>query len=233
MGSKKVLSWYEYYVGTKYGSHMDNIQYILYLNNKGYLTEAVKRQKGTKKTLAQYKYKPNTVYGGHGARINSIILNVPIISQLPELPTGCEITAVTMMLKYKDIKNINKIKLANEMPKHIWNPNLGYVGNPYSRSGWTIYPPALIGLVKKYAGSAQNLTGTSNKNLENQLLKNKPIVIWGSPIHGFTVHALTLTGFDENYYYYNDPWTNKKDVKISKAKFNKLWGDQAKRAITY
>ncbi|RST59484.1 hypothetical protein D5F11_011675 [Siminovitchia terrae] len=232
-GSKKISARYEYYPKTKYGAHGNNIKYIFYQNTSGYLSKATQREKGSKAVLANYKYAPKTVYGKHASKITSVILNVPLINQLPELPTGCEITAVTMMLKYKGVSDVNKVKLAMEMPYHSWNPNLGYVGNPYSTKGWTIYPPALTSLVKKYAGNAQNLTGTSNKNLENQLLKNKPIVIWGSPIHGFTVHALVLTGYDEKYYYYNDCWSNKKDVRISKAQFNKLWNAQNKRAITY
>ncbi|ALC92645.1 hypothetical protein AM500_03775 [Bacillus sp. FJAT-18017] len=159
-------------------------------------------------------------------------LNVPLVKQLPELPTGCEITAVTMMLLYKGA-NVNKVSLAREMPRHSWDPNQGYVGDPFTKGGWTIYPSALMSLVKKYAGTSVNLTGTSNATLESYLSKNKPVVVWASPMHGFSVHAITLTGFDGSNYYYNDPWTGEKNVKMSKTSFNKIWANQNKRAISY
>lgn len=158
-------------------------------------------------------------------------LNVPLINQRPELPTGCEITAVTMMIQYKGI-GVEKVALANEMPKHPEDPNLGYVGNPFTEDGWTIYPSALMELVKNYAGSARNLTGSTNTEIEDFLANDKPVVVWVSSMHGFTVHALVLTGFDEQNYYFNDCWANQKDVQISKDEFNLIWKGQNKRALS-
>ncbi|KGL41914.1 C39 family peptidase [Paenilisteria newyorkensis] len=163
--------------------------------------------------------------------VAKVLLNVPLIAQRPQLPTGCEIVAVTMMLKYKGA-NVEKTRLAREMPKHASNPNLGYVGNPFNRSGYTIYPPALMKLTKKYAGSAVNMTGAANVTLEKKLKSGRPVVAW-TRMHGFSVHAVTLTGYDGSYYYYNDPWTVKKNVRISKASFNSTWNALKKRAISY
>ncbi|WP_462413294.1 C39 family peptidase [Neobacillus sp. Marseille-QA0830] len=159
-------------------------------------------------------------------------LNVPLIGQRPELPTGCEITAVTMMLKYKGVE-VDKVTLANAMPRNPENPELGYVGDPFTEDGWTVYPAALLDLVKNYAGGSKNRTGISHQEIEESLTNNKPIVVWVGPIHGFTVHALVLTGYDQENYYYNDCWTNEKDVKISKTDFNTIWENQNKRAISY
>ncbi|MEH6906010.1 C39 family peptidase, partial [Neobacillus drentensis] len=230
--TKRIISRYEYFPKTVYGQHGKNIKYIFTINTSGYLTKATQRKKGTKDMISAYEFYPKTVYGIQFSRVSGIKLNVPLISQRPELPTGCEITAVTMMLQYKGVR-VDKVTLANKMPKHSHNPNLGYVGNPYTKRGWTIYPSALMGLVKSYAGSAKNLTGTSNRNIEKQLVNNKSIVVWVSRMHGFSVHALVLTGFDQNYYYYNDCWTGEKNAKISKKEFNRLWGNQSKRAISY
>lgn len=159
-------------------------------------------------------------------------LNVPLISQRPELPTGCEITAVTMMLQYKGC-DVDKITLANAMPRHEENPELGYVGDPFTEDGWTIYPAALVELVKQQAGSVRNVTGASNEEIEKILDNNCPIVVWVSPIHGFTVHALVITGYDLENYYINDCWTGEKDIKVSKAEFTRLWENQERRAISY
>lgn len=162
---------------------------------------------------------------------SSRILEVPIIFQRPELPTGCEITAITMMLNYHGC-NVNKVQLAHEMPYHPSNPDLGYVGNPFSKSGWTIYPSPLCGLVKKYAGNAVNLTGTSIEVIENHIAENKPVVAWVN-MHGFTVHAIVITGYDVNNFYCNDPWTGDKGRGIDKNKFFNIWNLQNKRALSY
>ncbi|WP_235846591.1 C39 family peptidase [Neobacillus drentensis] len=231
-GTNQIISRYEYFPKTVYGKHSKNIKYIFTINTSGYVTKATQRKKGTMNMISTYEFYPKTVYGKQFSRVSGIKLNVPLINQRPELPTGCEITAVTMMLQYKGV-HVDKVTLANKMPKHSQNPNLGYVGNPYTKKGWTIYPSALMGLVKNYAGSAKNLTGTSNVNIEKQLVSNKSIVVWVSRMHGFSVHALVLTGFDKNYYYYNDCWTGEKNAKLSKKEFNRLWANQSKRAISY
>jgi len=55
------------------------------------------------------------------------ITGVPLIAQRPELPNGCEITAVTMMMQYAGAK-VDKMEMAREMPRSS-NPNYGYIGN--------------------------------------------------------------------------------------------------------
>ncbi|SFI01720.1 Uncharacterized protein YvpB [Bacillus sp. 71mf] len=160
-------------------------------------------------------------------------MDVPIISQRdPYMPSrnlvsGCEITSVTMMLQYAGA-NVDKVQLAYEMPYSSFDPNLGFVGNPFGR-GWTIYPPALMDLVRKYAGSSINLTG---QDIKRQLDAGKPVVVWMT-MHGFTVHAITLVGYDENNFYYNDPWTGEKNASMYWSDFYNNWSTQNRRAISY
>lgn len=186
-------------------------------------------------TWYQFEYNGRT--GWIDSRAISIgalypLLNVPIIEQRDfnnpqrDLVAGCEITAVTMMLQYAGA-HVDKVQLANEMPRSD-DPNQGYVGDPYG-DGWTIYPSALMNLVRKYAGSSVNLTG---QDVESQLIKNHPVVAWMT-MHGFSVHAITLTGFDANNIYYNDPWTGEKNASMGKRDFYSNWSTQAKRAISY
>ncbi|HDX9578531.1 TPA: GW domain-containing glycosaminoglycan-binding protein [Bacillus pseudomycoides] len=162
-------------------------------------------------------------------------MDVPVIQQRDyynpsrDLLSGCEITAVTMMLQYAGA-NVDKVQLAYEMPYSSYDPNQGYVGNPWSDGIInTIYPPALMGLVNKYAGSAVNLTG---KEIKTNLDNNKPVVVWVR-MHGFGVHAITLTGYDDKYFYYNDPWTGEKDASIYWTDFYNTWDSQNRRAISY
>lgn len=160
------------------------------------------------------------------------ILDVPIIAQRPELPTGCEITATTMLFNYAGAY-VNKVTLAYEMPKHPSNPNLGFVGNPFLKSGWTINPPALLNLYRKYLGSGVDLTGSNINTIEYFLSNNKPVVVWVSSFYGFSVHAITLTGYDSNYIFYNDPWSGVKNAMIPRSIFISRWSGQSFRAISY
>ncbi len=136
------------------------------------------------------------------------------------------------MLCYKGA-TVSKKQLAHKMLRHDTDPDKGYVGDPFTTEGWTIYPPALMDLVKKYRGHSINLTGAAISALEEVLYNGKPIVVWVSPMHGFTVHALVLTGYDEKYFYYNDPWTGRGNTRLSKSTFQTLWSNQSKRALSY
>ncbi len=81
------------------------------------------------------------------------LLTAPVINQYPELPSGCEVTSLAMLLQFNGI-NKNKIELAEEMPidptpiqwrsdgsiAYWGNPNTGFVGNAAGESrGYGIY----------------------------------------------------------------------------------------------
>ncbi|MBC1374198.1 SH3 domain-containing protein [Listeria sp. FSL L7-1699] len=217
----KVIGWYKNKTKIQVLAKTANNWYrVNYKGKKGYVSGRYL------KLVNSNSVKPKTTVK------KNIDLNVPLLKQLPELPTGCEITSVAMMIKFAG-KQVNKVALAKEMKKHSSNPNYGFVGNPFSRKGWTIYPSAMTGTVKKYMGSSRNMTGTNLNGLKNQLNKKRPIVTWVSNFHGFSVHAIVLTGYDKNNFYYNDCWTGQKNVRISQSYFNKCWSKQAKRAISY
>ncbi|MFB5561861.1 SH3 domain-containing protein [Bacillus cereus] len=166
-------------------------------------------------------------------------MNVPVEMQRDfndssrDLQTGCEITAVSMMLRYTGA-NVDKIKLAKEMPYHSSNPNKGYVGNPWGDGPInTVYPSALTGLVSKYTGSSVNLTGSGLGSIKDRLNIKHPVVAWVGSMHGFGIHAITLTGYDNNRVYYNDPWTGEKDASMSWNSFNNKWSSKSSRALSY
>lgn len=136
-------------------------------------------------------------------------LKVPLVAQRPQLPTGCEITAVTMMLKYRG-DHVNKVRLAEQMPRSS-NGNYGFVGSPFSSSGWWIFPPALMGLVNHYTHHhAINMTGWSLASVKRQIRRQKPVVIWVANMDGFPNHALTVYGYTKHDLMYNDPWLDRR-----------------------
>ncbi|USG65666.1 C39 family peptidase [Brevibacillus ruminantium] len=94
------------------------------------------------------------------------IVQAPHISQLPELPRGCEVTALAMLLNYNGYA-VDKMQLASELVKdttprtsddknNTWwgNPYKGFVGNMYDvrEPGFGVFHPPIEALARTYAG---------------------------------------------------------------------------------
>lgn len=175
---------------------------------------------------------PKTQYLIKNGKIIGVKNKVAAISQRPQLPTGCEMTAVTMMLNFAGVP-VSKIEVANLTPRSS-NPNKGFIGSPYKKypAGYWVAPDGIKGVVKKYLGTAEVMTGTSLTAIKNKLLRSHLVVVWVSGIDGFSNHALTLTGYYKKRLYYNDPWTGKK-ASISTSSFIKHWHDDGYRALSY
>lgn len=123
---------------------------------------------------------------------SSVLLDAPLVRQLPELRSGCEITSLTMLLQYYGVGK-SKLELAAEMKRDTtpirWNgdgsiaywgnPNVGFVGEITGASkGFGIYHTALFPLLKQYAPSAVDLTSKPFETLEKQLQQGIPSVVW-------------------------------------------------------
>lgn len=164
------------------------------------------------------------------------IKGVPIINQFPELPTGCEATALTMLLRAFDV-SITKQEVANKIPRvalpyykngirYGGNPNEGFVGNPYSIYSYGVFEKPIIQVINKYLPNrAENLTGKSFNELLEIIKDGRPVMIWAT-INMENVeykqswklstgekfkwpskeHAMVLIGYDDMYVYINDPY---------------------------
>ncbi|NHN28502.1 hypothetical protein G9U52_01495 [Paenibacillus sp. S3N08] len=122
----------------------------------------------------------------------SAMINAPAIRQYPELPSGCEITSLTMMFQYYGIDK-GKMELLPELKRDrtplkwnvdgsiaYWgNPNTGFVGEiTGSAKGFGIFHGALFELQKKYIPTAVDLTNQPFEKLEQQLREGIPSVVW-------------------------------------------------------
>jgi len=153
----------------------------------------------------------------------SVLLDVPAFNQR-ELGylSGCEIVSLGMMINYTVNVDINT--LVSEMPRSH-DPNIGFRGDPTSlEGGFTIFPPALMELTDKYLSQAMDMTGCSMDDLKNQLNSECPIVVWVNGL-GFNVHAVCLTGYNGEGFFYNDPWYGSKNTFISNDKFYAIWNN--------
>jgi uncharacterized protein YvpB len=149
-----------------------------------------------------------------------VLLNVPAYSQRAlGYYTGCEIVSLGMMINYKTQVSVKT--LVSKMPRSN-DPAKGFRGEPTSSGGFTILPSALTALTTEDLGQAKNMTGCSMDDLKRQLQSGCPIVVWVNGL-GFNVHAVCLTGYNGNGFYYNDPWRGSKDALITYKKFYSIW----------
>lgn len=128
---------------------------------------------------------------------SNIIDNFPIIFQMPQLPTGCEITAATMVLNYYGF-NADKILMAEEyLPTANRNLHYGsdgrlygsdlneyFIGNPKTESGYVCGTGAIVTALNRYLteqGSslrAIDISGSTPQELYEFVKDDTPVIVW-------------------------------------------------------
>lgn len=120
----------------------------------------------------------------------NIHLNVPYLSQLPELDRGCEVTSLAMLLNYNGY-DTNKLELAERVKKdntpycvteegtiRYGNPYDGFVGDIYNinKNGYGVYHGPISELAAQYAGEKViDITGADFTDLLYLLEKGNPV----------------------------------------------------------
>ena len=190
--------------------------------------------------------------------INTKIIDVPLICQYPELPTGCESVAATMFLNYYGISIdsstfasswLNSSNYFYEMNGKLYGPNpyVEFVGNPYSYNSYGCFASVIASAIN-YNQNQIVVHEQNNLSLEKlceyYILKDHPVLIWAtmnmSPVEEGNSwylysdeyfvwpageHCLVLVGFDEEYYYFNDPQTGnveKYEKDIAQRRFEEM-----------
>ena len=126
-----------------------------------------------------------------------IIEDFPLILQMPELPTGCEITAMTMALQYYGY-DVDKTTMAAEylptVPANLYYGEDGrfygsdlrkyFVGNPFTQAGYICGTEAILTAANAYlqeVGSsmrAVDKSGALPEELYKLLSEDTPVVVW-------------------------------------------------------
>ena len=112
-----------------------------------------------------------------------------VISQLPELPTGCEVTSLTMVLNHLGI-NADKLDIAdNYLTKGeygVTDPRKAFVGNPRTEENSRgCYAPVLVEAANKYLSAkgsgktAKDISGGDLEKLFPYIDKGIPVIVWG------------------------------------------------------
>lgn len=158
--------------------------------------------------------------------ISSYNIELYCIMQNPELPTGCEITSLGIVLQYYGFE-IDKCYLSdNYLPKGkigtvtAWD---AFLGDPRYDWCYGCYSPVIVKAANSYLSDydinneyiVEDISGIEFENLYDYIVQDIPVIIWGSidmkesfytktwNIDGedFTwkapLHCLVLTGFDK------------------------------------
>lgn len=123
----------------------------------------------------------------------TVMLNVVLMKQNPELKYGCEVTSLAMMLNYAGVK-VDKMELFRTIQKDNdplirsasgdilkWgNPNDGFVGDMTGiKPGYAVFDQPIASLVNKYLPNrAFNLTNQPFESLLQHVSDGHPIVVW-------------------------------------------------------
>jgi uncharacterized protein YvpB len=190
------------------------------------------------------------------------LIHVPLIRQLPELPRGCEVTSLAMMLAHAGIQ-ADKMELAASIRKVPFEEdglrgNLydGFVGDMYSfeTDGLGVYDEPIIELARRYLGDrVVVLTGKPWEAIEKQLDKERPVWVvvneefrplpesdwqtWqtrrGELKVTYKEHAVLVTGYDADHVYFNDPLAGIQNRRAPKKEFVAAWEQFHNQAVSY
>ncbi len=125
------------------------------------------------------------------------ISDFPYTLQTPELPTGCEITALTMALNYYGC-NVDKLTMATQylptVPADMYYDEYGvmhgedlndyFISDPQSVYGYVCGTNAIVTAANSYLAdsgsslSANDITGYSFDELYELVANDTPIVVW-------------------------------------------------------
>ena len=191
-----------------------------------------------------------------------VLLQVPTLMQFPELPRGCEVTSLAMMLNYAGVP-VDKLTLANQVPNvpyfkdgYNGNPNQGFVGSmfTYKEPGLSVFNGPIEELANRYLpNQIDNMSGKDFSAVKKKLNEGKPVwVIVGSTftyipeekwetwntIQGeikitSKVHSVLVTGYDENKVYFNDPFFSDGNRSAKYEDFVTSWAQFGSQAISY
>lgn len=189
------------------------------------------------------------------------ITGAPSIAQLPELPTGCEAVAATMLLKWAGI-NVEKEDVARALPKG-WlpsrqngaiygsNPNSVFIGDPFSDNGLGVYHQPIASLIESFLpGQSKDITGAKFESILKEIDGGRPVIVWatmnmaepnliatwhdgkGGRVKWIAPeHAFLLTGYTDNDVIVNDPYTGKRQL-YSISLFKDRWESMGSQAVT-
>lgn len=186
-------------------------------------------------------------------------LDVPLENQMPDLPNGCEVTSLSMLMNYYGIK-VNKNELAENIQhvdfftdggKYRGNPNQGFVGHmSIANAGWCVYNGPLYNVARKYTTHIKNITGSNFLSLLKLVSNGHPVLIittttfnrvndmqtWDTNTGKVNVtpssHACVITGYSKpkKVVYVNNPY-GYKNQPVNWKNLQASYNQQGRQAL--
>lgn len=186
------------------------------------LSNQVTNLESSKKNLSNQQNILNTKYNNLKRQTTSYSVNsnnsynFPLINQYPNYPTGCESVALTMLLRYYGI-NVSPNNIINNLQKESLpyyengvryggNPEVGFIGNPYSSSSYGVYERPIAAVANIYKSGIQIKNNFSFQEVLNLVRSNKPVLAW--------------TSMNLSLPYLSDSWTYKPTMEKIQWKAN-------------
>ncbi len=127
-------------------------------------------------------------------RLEEVFMPVPLILQNPELPNGCEITAMAAVLQHYGYEANHLVLSDDFLPKAPFyrvngvlygaDPDVAFSGNPRDAHGWYAFAPPTALAANRYLESvngnhlAKDITGSSRDEIMALVESGKPVAIW-------------------------------------------------------
>lgn len=140
------------------------------------------------------------------------------------------------------------------------NPRIKFAGDPKDSDSFGAYAEVIMDALNKafrlyrYELEAINLSNVPIETLLSDYIdKDKPVIFWASIDLKETIkgpswvltdtgeefewisneHCMLLVGYDENKYYFNDPWHNHGTIGYDRALVEKRHAEQMSMAVSY
>lgn len=186
-------------------------------------------------------------------------LNVPLENQMPDLPNGCEVTSLSMLMNYYGIK-VSKNELAETIQhvdsftdggKYRGNPHQGFVGHmTIANAGWCVYNEPLYNVARKYTSHIENITESDFLSLLKLVSNGHPVMIittttfnkvnnmqtWDTNTGKVNVtpssHACVITGYSKpkKVVYVNNPY-GYKNQPVNWKNLQASYNQQGRQAL--
>lgn len=140
--------------------------------------------------LSDLQKKYNKLYREYEAKNTFYITNIPFINQYPDYPTGCESVALTILLNYYGVL-VTPDDIISSLPKgsipytengitYGGNPEVEFIGNPYSLNSYGVYEKPLAEVANKFKPGINIATGTSFDEILKIVGTGRPVLVWTS-----------------------------------------------------
>lgn len=116
----------------------------------------------------------------------NISLDVKVIYQYPDMPSGCEITSLTMVLNYMGIDVTNDYMADNYLDSSTYNMFTSFVGSVYNDNSFGCYAPVIVNAANKFFADraldyeAVNISNSTREQIVDILSDGRPVIIWNT-----------------------------------------------------